>query len=287
MESPLRFPCKDGALKPKELRAGDEWEPPSPVHIAELGEDDEEDEINPNKDDSEDHGEPGDAGGGRPHPPEEAPSDFCSQKGIFLVRVHNVSRANYFPPLDAIPDDPPLIGGSPMSIENIDVKRTTHTDPHEFKGLTIIEDTWTGHGSDNRPVQRQHDGKLLERAGGTWLGARPPIAKPSEAWIRGRRVIRTKTTDRPRGVLPLEWKFASIPARLKIIKAQRIIYQQWQDARTARTTDLVIISVDEAKALNFEWKPMAIVGQRHKTHLTKRRIFKIHLQSSPASRERF
>ncbi len=46
-------------------------------------------------------------------------------------------------------------------MDNLDVTRLTYTSLHEFgKGLTRIDDVWTGAGGDKQPIATDVRGKL-------------------------------------------------------------------------------------------------------------------------------
>ena len=97
-------------------------------------------------------------------------------------------------------------------MESLDVTRLTYTNLHEFgKGLTRIDDVWTGAEGDKQPIAKDVHGKLATWTGETWFEPIGPLKfegidtkATHQIWIRGQMVTQYSVTARPRDCLPFE-----------------------------------------------------------------------------------
>ncbi len=76
-------------------------------------------------------------------------------------------------------------------------------------------------------------------------------------------VTQDSVTARPRDRLRFEWKFASPPQRLEIIKVSIPRLKNIDDAKLARTIPYIRIDEDTAKAFNFTKKKMAMSARQN------------------------
>ena len=157
--------------------------------------------------------------------------DYWQIQGDSLVRVHNVPRTTLFAPWMAEDDEPPV------PIINLEVSRSTGPvfAGARWPGLDKIEDAWSGHPSDAKPIRHPDDGSTLTWTGETTFYRVLPEPPDGKEWCSGMLIRSRKGSKRAKDVHPLQWWVMSEVARLKASTESKAKLKAMQEAIRKRT----------------------------------------------------
>ena len=168
----------------------------------------EEDEVLPDKGDSEDVL---DRDPVEKTEDEKDDEDFWSLNGTCLTRHHRVPRTKLFSLYDVVKKKPPI------PLEYVDIRRETYTNL-ESPEERMIFDTWWLPADQVKQIEalRNQERELSSPwTGKTMFNLLMNVPKPGFEWCEGEEIRVVHETTRPRNISPYNWSQLSRAQRLK------------------------------------------------------------------------